>query len=83
MVDTPRLEQFSGASRTYVVSVAAVGYYCLASGMLTLREAYRSIRHNMPDPVPMAILGLVVVDRTLEWAGLGVALPSNAPGLRA
>lgn len=50
--------QISGASRTYVVLAAGavVGYYCLASGALTLREAPGRLRRNMPDPVPMAIL---------------------------
>jgi GNAT superfamily N-acetyltransferase len=72
--------QVSGASRTYVVAAAGavVGYYCLASGALALREAPGRIRCNMPDPVPMAILGRLAVDRTWQGRGLGVALLRNA-----
>jgi GNAT superfamily N-acetyltransferase len=72
--------QVSGASRTYVVSAAGavVGYYCLASGALALREAPGRVRRNMPDPVPMAILGRLAVDQTWQGRGLGVALLRDA-----
>lgn len=51
--------QVAGASRTYVVTEGqkVLGYYCLASGALALNDAPSSVRRNMPDPVPMAILG--------------------------
>ncbi|NEX23044.1 GNAT family N-acetyltransferase [Thiorhodococcus mannitoliphagus] len=72
--------QVSGASRTYVAAAAGavVGYYCLASGALALREAPGRIRRNMPDPVPMAILGRLAVDQTWQRRGLGVALLRDA-----
>jgi GNAT superfamily N-acetyltransferase len=72
--------QTSGASRTYVVSAAGavVGYYCLASGALAMREAPGGIRRNMPDPIPMAILGRLAVDRSWQGQGLGVALLRDA-----
>jgi GNAT superfamily N-acetyltransferase len=72
--------QVSGASRTYVVSAAGavVGYYCLASGALALREAPGRIRRNMPDPIPMAILGRLAVDQAWQGRGLGVALLRDA-----
>ena len=72
--------QTSGASRTYVVSAggAVVGYYCLASGALALREAPGRIRRNMPDPIPMAILGRLAVDQSWQGRGLGVALLRDA-----
>jgi GNAT superfamily N-acetyltransferase len=72
--------QTCGASRTYVVSAAGavVGYYCLASGALAMREAPGGIRRNMPDPIPMAILGRLAVDRSWQGQGLGVALLRDA-----
>jgi len=72
--------QTSGASRTYVVCEdrTVVGYYCLASGALALGEAPGSLRRNMPDPVPMAILGRLAVDQSWRGMGLGVALLQNA-----
>jgi GNAT superfamily N-acetyltransferase len=70
----------SGASRTYVVTEGqkVVGYYCLASGALALSEAPGPIRRNMPDPVPMAILGRLAVDRSWKGKKLGAALLKDA-----
>jgi GNAT superfamily N-acetyltransferase len=72
--------QVSGASRTYVVTAAGrvVGYYCLASGALALQEAPGSVRRNRPDPIPMAVLGRLAVDRAWQGSGLGVALLRDA-----
>jgi GNAT superfamily N-acetyltransferase len=73
----------SGASRTYVVTDTengqiVVGYYSLASGALAVIDAPGSIRRNMPDPIPMAILGRLAVDRAWQGKGLGVAMLQDA-----
>ncbi|NTV94409.1 MAG: GNAT family N-acetyltransferase [Thiobacillus sp.] len=75
-----RANQASGASRTYVVAEAdrVVGYYCLASGALALSETPAGIKRNMPDPVPMAILGRLAIDRSWQGRGLGAALLQDA-----
>lgn len=76
-----RANQVSGASRTYVVTdeeERVAGYYCLASGALALAQAPGSVRRNMPDPVPMAILGRLAVDRNWQGHGLGAALLRDA-----
>lgn len=75
--------QVSGASRTYVVTDSSakrrvIGYYCLASGALALGDAPGAIRRNMPDPVPMTILGRLAVDQAWQGQGLGVALLQDA-----
>lgn len=72
--------QISGASRTYVVtdSNKVIGYYCLASGALALSEVPSPIRRNMPDPVPMAILGRLAIDQKQHGRGLGSALLQDA-----
>jgi len=72
--------QVSGASRTYVVleEQRVVGYYCLVSGALALCDTPGPIRRNMPDPVPMAVLGRLAVDRIFHRQGLGVALLQDA-----
>ena len=72
--------QVSGASRTYVVTDGqrVVGYYCLASGALALSDTPGPIRRNMPDPVPMAVLGRLAVDRDFHHKGIGVALLQDA-----
>ncbi len=76
-----RPNHISGASRTYVVCTddnAVIAYYCLASGALALIEAPGPIRRNMPDPVPMAVLGRLAVDRNWQGKGLGAALLRDA-----
>lgn len=72
--------QMTGASRTYVVSegIKVAGYYCLASGALELNDTPSSIRRNMPNPVPVAIIGRLAVDNAYQGRGLGVALLQDA-----
>lgn len=75
--------QISGASRTYVVTDASatcrvLGYYCLVSGALALQDAPSAMRSNMPDPIPMTILGRLAIDRDWQKKGLGVALLQDA-----
>ncbi len=58
-----------GASRTYVVCSAGkvVGYYALASGSVALARAPGRVRRNMPDPLPVMIVGRLAVQ--LGWQG--------------
>jgi len=73
--------QRNSASRTYVITDAqkiVVAYYCLSSGALALNEAPSSVRRNMPDPVPVAILGRLGVDTAWKGKGLGGALLQDA-----
>lgn len=75
-----RANQISGASRTYVVAddQRVIAYYCLASGALDLAGAPGPLRRNMPDPIPMAVLGRLAVHREWQGRGLGVALLQDA-----
>lgn len=75
-----RANQIGGASRSYVAAEGSrvVGYYCLASGALAAEDAPGSVRRNMPDPIPMAILGRLAVDVSWHGKGLGVALLQDA-----
>jgi GNAT superfamily N-acetyltransferase len=75
-----RPNQVSGASRTYVVAegTQVVGYYCLASGALALNDAPALVRRNMPDPVPVAILGRLAIHQAWQGRGVGVALLQDA-----
>jgi mannose-6-phosphate isomerase-like protein (cupin superfamily) len=49
----------SGASRTYVVSAGGrvVGYYALATGAVAQQGATGKVRRNMPDPIPVMVVG--------------------------
>lgn len=71
-----RPNQISGASRTFVIAEnqKVVGYYALASGAITAAESIGRFRRNMPDPIPVAILGRLAIDRSQQGKGLGRAL---------
>ncbi|MGC2448093.1 MAG: GNAT family N-acetyltransferase [Candidatus Sulfotelmatobacter sp.] len=70
----------SGGSRTYVASIEkqVVGYYALAIGAVTHAEAPGRIRRNMPDPVPVMVIGRLAVDQTAQGRALGPALLRDA-----
>ena len=72
--------QRGGASRTFVIchEQQVIGYYCLAAGGVAQSEAPKSMRRNMPDPIPVAILGRLAVDRRFQGKGLGDALLQDA-----
>jgi len=75
-----RANQASGASRTYVVceEKRVVAYYALASGAVDIDAASRRVRRNMPDPVPIAVLGRLAVGSAYQKHGIARALMQDA-----
>ena len=75
--------QVQGASRTYVVcdENRVVAYYALASGAVLGSEATGRLRRNMPDPIPVVVLGRLAVDSAFHGKGFGRALVRDA-GMR-
>ena len=75
-----RANQASGASRTYVVceDQRVAGYYALASGAVAIETASSRLRRNMPDPVPLVVLGRLAVGQSFQKHGLGRALVRDA-----
>jgi len=75
-----RSNQASGASRTFVLceNEKVIGYYALASGGVTIGEAPGRFRRNMPDPIPVVVLGRLAVDRAYQGKKLGRALFRDA-----
>ncbi len=71
-----RANQVSGASRTFVVAQGrkVVGYYALASGAIAVADTVGRFRRNMPDPIPVVVLGRLAVDQSQQGRGLGRAL---------
>lgn len=70
----------AGASRTFVVCIEnrVLAYYCLAMGAVSLSVAPGKIRRNMPEPIPVAVIGRLAVDRKLEGQGYGRGLLKDA-----
>ncbi|RQU52921.1 GNAT family N-acetyltransferase [Burkholderia cenocepacia] len=75
--------QRSGASRTFVATRNGQvrAYYALASGAVVLDAAPGRFRRNMPDPIPVVVLGRLAIDRSVQGSGVGRALVRDA-GLR-
>jgi len=72
--------QGSGASRTYVIGAGnrVIGYYALAAGAVAQADATGRTRRNMPDPVPVMVIGRLAVDSGYQGRGLGRALLRDA-----
>ncbi len=73
--------QLSGASRTFVVADGGsrvVGYYAMAAGAVSHQMATSLVRRNMPDPVPVMVLGRLAVDHRAQGLKLGAALLQDA-----
>lgn len=63
----------SGATRTYVVCAEnhrVIGYYALAAGSIAIESAPVRMRRNMPDPLPVIVLGRLAVHE--DWSGRGI-----------
>jgi GNAT superfamily N-acetyltransferase len=75
-----RRNEAEGASRTFVACVGrrAVGYYSLAAGSVLHDAAPGNVRRNMPNPVPVVLLGRLAVDRGWQGRGLGADLLADA-----
>jgi GNAT superfamily N-acetyltransferase len=70
----------AGASRCFVLCSGkiAIGYYSLSAGAISHEVAPKAMRRNMPDPLPILLLGRLAVDRRYHNQGLGSALLRDA-----
>ena len=73
--------QVTGASRTFVLvgdRNQVLGYYALAAGAIAHADAVGSVRRNMPDPIPVMVLGRLAIDLSCQGQKLGTALLKDA-----
>lgn len=72
------------ATRTFVLCLdpakpsAVSGYYCLAASSIDRHDLPGRYRRNMPDPVPIVLLGRLAVHRDHEGRGVGLRLLGDA-----
>ena len=68
-----RANQAGGASRSFVVPVGTtvVAFYSLSATAIAREVAAPGITRNMPNPIPMLLIGRLAVDR--RWQGRGIA----------
>jgi GNAT superfamily N-acetyltransferase len=72
--------QMNGASRVFVAceQLRVIAYYALASGAIDVEQAPGRFRRNMPDPIPVIVLGRLAVDQAFQGKGIGRALIRDA-----
>jgi GNAT superfamily N-acetyltransferase len=72
--------QAAGASRCFVLcaGVEVIGYYSLSAGAISHEAAPKAMRRNMPDPLPVLLLGRLAVDKRYHNRGIGQALLRDA-----
>ena len=72
--------QATGASRTFVSCEGrrVLAYYALASSAVTTDAAPSRFRRNMPNPIPIVVLGRLAVDKSWHGKGIGRALVRDA-----
>jgi len=69
-----------GASRTFVVCEdnAVIGYYSLAVGAIAREDTSGKVHRNMPEPVPVMVLGRLAVDADWQGKGIGIGMLKDA-----
>jgi GNAT superfamily N-acetyltransferase len=71
-----RMNQVSGDTRTYVVhrESRVVGYYSLAPGSISRKEATARASKSAPGPIPVVLLARLAVYKSEQGQGIGSAL---------
>jgi len=79
-----RLNEARGGARTYVACDGhrVAGFYSLATSSVERHRVSSRVGRNMPDPVPVILLGQLAVDEVYRGLGLGSDLLVDA-GRRA
>lgn len=79
------LDNEGRASRTYVVTAktgpeagSVVAYYSLATGSVLRTDVARKLRHDLPNLVPVLVLGRLAVDRRHKGRGLASGMLREA-----
>ena len=75
-----RKNQLEAASRTFVVCAGneVVGYYALCAGAVLHETVPGNVRRNMPEPIPVAVLGRLAVHSDWNGQGVGAGLLKDA-----
>ncbi len=75
-----RQNEHSRASRTYVLcdNERVIGYYAIASGSISANDTPGKIKRNMPNPIPVMVLGRLAIDQNYQGKRLGEALLRDA-----
>ena len=74
------LNEAKGGARTYVIcdGERVVGFYGLAASVVEKRRLSSRVSRNLPEPIPVILLGQLAVDTRHQGMGLGVGLLADA-----
>jgi GNAT superfamily N-acetyltransferase len=74
------MNQASGDTRTYVLhrELSVVGYYSLAPGSISRKEAIPRASKSAPEPIPIVLLARLALDKREQGQGVGKALLKDA-----
>ena len=69
-----------GASRTYVLTTdhKVIGYFSLSNGHVTRAITPGALSRNMPEPIPVIVLGRLAIHNNYQGKGLGSDLLRDA-----
>lgn len=73
LIQRASVNQAEGATRTFVICAGhdrVIAYYSLCAGAILRELAPSTVRRNMPEPIPVAILARLAVDS--QWSGQGI-----------
>lgn len=74
--------QQRGASRCFVLcevdSYQVDAYYTLSAGAIAHVDAPKKMRRNMPNPLPVLLIGRLAIDQSYQNQGFGTALLQDA-----
>ncbi len=73
--------EVAGVSKTYVLTdetPTVLGYYAISASCIAHADVGAAFKRNMPNPIPMGLIGRLAVDKSLHKKQLGVALLKDA-----
>ena len=80
LINRAQKNQETGASRIYVLldNQCVIGYFSLSNGHVSRAVAPGSVSRNMPEPIPVIIMGRLAVHIDYQHRGLGSDLLRDA-----
>lgn len=80
LINNANKNEQKGASRTYVLTtdLNVIGYFSLSNGHITRANTPGSLSRNMPEPVPVIVLGRMAIHNNYQGKGLGSDLLRDA-----
>lgn len=80
LVERALKNQASDASRTFVVCDPhrVIGYYAIATGSIIRSATPKKIQRNMPEQIPVLVLGRLAVDIQYQHTGVARGLLKDA-----